>query len=973
MNTQLRNRITFFVYLISLISIVCGSLGILGWVYNNEALKTLNTGKIAIEFNTSLALLFLGLAIGCAQREKHSKALRRFFAAVPTLIGAMTWLQYLMGWDLQIDQYMFLDHTSQSMGLSTPGRMALNTTIALFCLGLGLLFIDFETKKSKRPSQYLACISGLLSLPAIIIYFYKIPFIQGIAPYTQMAIYTAISVSTASVGILLLRADKGFMAFLFGQSITGVLLRSLLPSAVLVPITWGIVTLAGARAGYYGVEFALTLSVIMCIIVWISLLVASSNEILVIEENSKRLEIEKKNLHEQRDSQMLLFRTVLETIPSGVVVVEAPSRKILFANPSMKKIWQDPFIDEAQNELTHKWIAYHANGKTYEAGDWPLDRTLAQGESVVGEDTQIQRHDSKRATIRFSSVPLRNSEGKISAAVVVCEDVSELKQAEALRIRLLAEQQSTSAIRDSETRLRAIFDSSFEAIISNDADSTITEWNPQAEKIFLYTRQEAIGQKIYDLIIPPQMRESHIRATQSFFETGHGPLLDKTIEIQAMRKGGDVFPIQLSVSVIRKDGHFTFTSFIDDITERKKNERDLIAAKQEALEALKVKSEFLANMSHEIRTPINAVIGLTDLLKESPLTPEQSKFIQLVQESGSHLLTVINDILDFSKIEAGQMKLEHINFNVKHLIQNTSEILKYKIQEKKLAFKIEIDPQVPLEIKGDPGRIGQILLNLLSNALKFTESGSITVKLSLENSPLFNPKLRFSIIDTGIGLSPESKRRLFTPFVQADGSTARKYGGTGLGLSICKRLVALMNGEIQVESTLGQGSNFSFTGVFVASHQTHARLTPRDESGVKYFPSASAENFKILVAEDNSTNQLLTLAQLKSLGYAAQAVANGAEAIAAFKTQSFDLILMDCQMPEMDGFEATQQIRELEKRLGSHIPIIALTANAMQEDEQLCLNAGMDAYLSKPTKRNLLAKLIDQQLSKAKEEGKNAA
>jgi CheY-like chemotaxis protein len=267
-----------------------------------------------------------------------------------------------------------------------------------------------------------------------------------------------------------------------------------------------------------------------------------------------------------------------------------------------------------------------------------------------------------------------------------------------------------------------------------------------------------------------------------------------------------------------------------------------------------------------------------------------------------------------------------------------------------------------------PYILHKVLINLLSNAVKFTEKGKIIIDARLENNDLQKPKIRIRVQDTGIGLTDEAIKKLFSPFVQADGSTARKYGGTGLGLSICKRLVELMQGEIGVESKEGVGSIFWFTAVFEAANRRLTRFK-NENSQINFHVIPDSKIFKILVAEDNSTNQLLTLSQLKSLGYTAQAVANGIEAVSAFRTNNFDLILMDCQMPEMDGFDATREIRKLEAGSHSRIPIIALTANAMKEDEAKCKEVGMDDYLSKPTKKEKLGSLISKWLM-AKEEKK---
>jgi PAS domain S-box-containing protein len=526
-------------------------------------------------------------------------------------------------------------------------------------------------------------------------------------------------------------------------------------------------------------------------------------------------------------------------------------------------------------------------------------------------------------------------------------------------------QERTAELQQQKERLHLVLETATDAYVATNERGIITGWNLAAEKIFGWTREEALGLSILDTIIPPGSTLAHIDRLRNFDATGHSHVLKHVLELTARRRDGSLFPMEISLTANRFDEEWLISSFIRDITARKAAEASLQDARRHAEDALlaaeaanQAKTDFLATMSHEIRTPLNGVIGFNGLLLDSPLNEEQRRYAELARQSGEALLHLLNDFLDFSKIEAGHLELEPVEFDLHLEASHVLALVQEAAHEKGLELREHI--KVPHRLRGDAARLRQILLNLLSNAVKFTNRGHVTLCCEEVARDDGFARICFQVTDTGIGIDPAVRDRLFQPFVQADASTTRRFGGTGLGLAISRRLTEAMGGEIGVRSTPGKGSTFWVEipfEVLASPGQPllHEARTPAAEPGGQY-------RGRVLVVEDNPVSQLLAAEVFKRLGCQVDVVGNGQEAVEVIGRLPYDLVLMDCDMPVMNGFDATRAIRARERADGGRprLPIIAMTASALQGDAEKCLAAGMDDFMSKPLRFDQLGKMVDR-------------
>jgi PAS domain S-box-containing protein len=569
----------------------------------------------------------------------------------------------------------------------------------------------------------------------------------------------------------------------------------------------------------------------------------------------------------------------------------------------------------------------------------------SRGIEDIYELTYI-RKDGSRFPALVSVTALRDAQNTIIGYLLIGTDNTARKLVEAEQKKL------DQRLRDQQFYTRSLIESNIDALMTTDPSGIITDVNKQMEALTGCTRDELIGAPFKNYFTDPERAEAGIKRVLS----------EKKVtdyELTARARDGKQTVVSYNATTFYDRDRTLQGVFAAarDVTERKRVEAELQQARAVAESASQTKSDFLASMSHEIRTPMNAIIGIADLLAKTPLSPEQNNYVQIFRRAGDNLLHLINDILDLSKVEASQLELERTRFSLSDLLGKVTEMVTVRAHEKGLALVCAIAPEVPCDLVGDPTRLRQVLLNLIGNAIKFTESGEVALRVTLDMDTPVPGALRFTISDTGIGIAGDKLGAVFERFTQADSSTTRRYGGSGLGLTISKRLVELMGGRISVESGVGKGSVFSFA----VPLEIWAGVTRQAILSVGTGPKPPLPALHVLLVEDSADNRTITIAFLQDTPYRVEIAENGAIAFEKFAAGHYDLVLMDRQMPVMDGLTATRAIREWERaNQRPPTPIIALTAAALKGDREKCLAAGCTAFLTKPIKQEVLLQAIKE-------------
>ena len=667
--------------------------------------------------------------------------------------------------------------------------------------------------------------------------------------------------------------------------------------------------------------------------------------------------------------------SLLNTIADGVITVSADGAIIDF-NSACERLF-----GYSAEEVTDEPVGLLARFLEQEDMSSIFDRCFKASDvadSGPGREIVGQRKDGTTFPMELSVSGIAEAGGRVYVGII--RDVTDRKRLE-------------QELRDSEEQHRAVIDTAVDGIIIIDMLGTVRMYNPACEHMFGFSAQEVINHNV-SMLMPSPYYDEHNQYLQNYVKTGDRKIIGSGREVTARRKDGTTFPMELSVGEMSMGGNRFFVGVLRDVTENKKSQEALRRsevelkqrieqietladearlAKEAAEAANTVKSDFLATISHEIRTPMNGIMGMIRTLEKQKLSPKLTNYVSTMRTSSEILLNLLNDMLDLSKIEAGKLEFELTSFSVEKLAESILEFWSPRAREKDIEFEVDCKSSAQDVVIGARHRIQQILSNLISNAIKFTSEGRVSLEIACLVRGENKVELSCVVTDSGIGMTAQQLDRVFLPFTQADASMSRKHGGTGLGLSISKTLLEEMGGAIEAESKIGEGSVFRFTlplkkGVAVDEEPSEIPdMQEKDDSPAQDLSALESRAVKILAAEDNAINRQVTEAFLEGLDCEIVFVSDGLSVIEAVQKDDYDVVLMDIQMPQMNGMEAARAIRALKGPRAS-VPIIAITANAMVGDREKYLAAGMDDYVAKPIDPDELLAAIARQLPPQEQE-----
>ncbi|MCC7263191.1 MAG: PAS domain S-box protein [Candidatus Latescibacteria bacterium] len=884
-------------------SVLTGALALLAWSLDLAVLKDALPGLALMQPNSALSFVLAGAALWrLAGRpvEGWERRLVQAGAGVVMLGGLLTLAEHLCSWDLGLDHWLSVAMPG-IVSPPYPGRMTVTTALYFLLAGLALLLVDARP----RPAQGLALAALVVPLLVLIYCIYNVEAANQLSYYTAVALNTTLTFIGLGVGILCVRAERGWMAMVASEGAGGTMARRLLPAAIVLPVGLGYLRLLGQQAGFYNAASGA------------SLLMAAAvfNFSFLVWWSARALD----RVDKERDR---FFTVSLDLL--CIIGIDGCFRRL---NPAWHKV-----LGYSQEEILGKpYIDFvHPDDR---------DRTLIEAEKIAAgapTSTFENRYRCKDGSYKWV---LWNSAMPSGEQVfyATARDITARKQLEESlqEAKEMAEQASLVH--------RSVVDNIIDGIITIDDQGLITSFNPAAERIFGYAAAEVFNHNIR-VLMPEPYHHEHDAYLTNYLQTGQKKVIGIGREVTGRRRDGSTFPLDLAVSEFVLGQRRVFTGIVRDITERKETETALRQAKEQAEHANQTKSQFLASMSHELRTPMNAIIGFSELLQGQmigPLNEKQVRYVDNILQGGRHLLNLINDILDLSKVEAGRMELEPEPVDLGATLQDMSIIVNSLTAKKHLALNLQVEEGLP-HIEADPAKLKQVLYNLLSNAIKFTpEGGQVEAGAKREG----DTAVRLWVRDSGIGIKPEDHERIFEAFEQVDSSYARQQQGTGLGLALTKKLVELHQGRIWVESE-GDGKGSTFLVVLPIISQKKEEV-----GGI----SGEGNGPLVLVVEDDSQARELLTTHLTAAGYRVATAVDGVQGVEQARRLQPAAIALDILLPRKDGWQVLAELKEDPQT--RKIPVVIVT---ITEDKQRGLALGAVDFLTKPLNAEVFIQTLER-------------
>ncbi len=945
---------------------VLGSFVLLAWISGMDRWAAMVPDLGRMRANSAFGLVLGGLSVLFARKAGALRAAAiasRTAAVLLLLLGAATAIENLWSVDLSIDGLFVRAGTAAAGAVS--GRMGTTASFCAILAGFALVLALIGRRWSIVASQCIAVGAEICVLPAMLVWAYGLTIDGGAVARAQMAPHTAIGYCALGIAILGLRTDTGPVGILLSKGQVGANSRQLLATVVLLIPAVGWLILRMGTLWNWDLDFTVATLALASLLALTVVIVITTFRSAKLAERSHLAELDRERLLERIQlqnsglEQTIAARTAAlrETNDELRRVAEEAQRLAMVASRTTNEV----VMLDARGSI--EWVndsfTRNTGYKPAEVvGRRPGDLLFGPGSDAattaqireaiaagrgIGCELLIYTKDRRPYWVRVDIQPVRSEDGTLQRFSVIQSDITEIVE-------------RRDALHLSEERLQLATQALDVGVWDWQADGTIL-WDDGMLRLFGVSREEFDAEPIHwREYLHPDDRDYVVERIRILRQTG----IRDDIQYRIVRPDGEVRHLRTGmVAVDTGSGQSRMIGINLDITAERRSAAELREAKEAAELASRAKTEFVALMSHEIRTPMNGVLGFTELLRDSPLSQHQLDWVETIRTSGEALLSIINDILDFSKIESGHLDVHVEAISLKRLVDDIMAIVSRAAALKNIAITSEIEDGIPFWVRTDGNRLRQILLNVVSNAVKFTDAGSVSVRVSAASDARQQPLLEFLVTDTGPGIPGDRAPEVFEPFRQLDLSAARRHGGTGLGLAISRRLCRLLGGDIEIGSTSPAGTTFRFYVPLDACEAPTAELA----SGKNPFHRVAAPGnaARVLVAEDNLVNQRLVSLMLERAGYSATIVSDGHQCLAALRDAPFDVILMDCHMPSLDGYETTRRIRTGEAGSGvQSIPVIALTASVMEDDRIRCLAAGMDSFLSKPVHSGDLLAALDR-------------